>query len=190
MAGGEAGVRLDEIPLKTIDGADSALRDYSGKVRLVVNTASRCGLTPQYEGLESLYRRFRDDGFVVLGFPSNDFRGPEPGTEAEIAEFCTLTYSVDFPMFAKIAVTGEGKHPLYEALTRAQPHAASTSGGAMRERLAGHGIAVLPEPEILWNFEKFLVGRSGAVVARFAPDMAPDDPALVAAIEHELQQPG
>ena len=148
--------------------------------------ASKCGLTPQYEGLEALYRQYGDRGFVVLAFPSNDFREQEPGTEAEIAEFCRLTYGVDFPMFAKTRVSGEGKHPLYDALTRAQPHAVTTSGGAMRERLSGHGIPVLPEPEILWNFEKFLIDRSGEVVGRFAPDLAPEDPVLVEAIERQL----
>jgi glutathione peroxidase len=183
-------IEVENIPIRTIEGGNSDLRDYAGKVRLVVNVASKCGLTPQYEGLEALYRRFRDQGFVVLGFPSNDFREQEPGSDAEIAEFCKLTYAVDFPMFAKVRVSGEGKHPLYGALTLAQPHAASTTGGAMRERLTGYGISVLPEPEILWNFEKFLVGRSGDVVGRFAPDMSPDDPFLIGAIEHELNKTG
>ena len=177
---------LEDIPVRTIQGEESSLGDYAGKVRLVVNVASKCGLTPQYEGLEALYRRYRDQGFVVLGFPSNDFREQEPGTDSEIAEFCKLTYAVDFPMFARIAVTGEGKHPLYDALTGAQPKAISTSGGAMRERLAAYNIPVFAEPEVLWNFEKFLIGRSGEVVGRFAPDVTPEDPALVAAIEGEL----
>ena len=177
---------LEDIPVRTIRGEVSSLGDYAGTVRLVVNVASKCGLTPQYEGLEALYRQYRDRGFVVLGFPSNDFREQEPGTDSEIAEFCKLTYAVNFPMFAKIGVSGEGKHPLYEVLTRAQPKATSNSGGAMRDRLAAHGIPVLPEPEILWNFEKFLVGRNGKVIGRFAPEVTPEDPVLVAAIEHEL----
>ena len=177
---------IQEIPLKTLRGAPTSLADYAGKVLLVVNVASKCGLTPQYEGLEKLYTQQRDRGLVVLGFPANDFGAQEPGTDAEIAEFCALTYDVDFPLFSKISVAGEDKHPLYAALTAAQPDAISTNGGGMRERLAGYGITPNPEPEILWNFEKFLVSRDGEVVARFAPDTAPDDPAIVTAIEREL----
>jgi glutathione peroxidase len=176
---------LQDIPVKTITGEEAALRDYAGQVRLVVNVASKCGLTPQYEGLEKLHRQYRDQGFTVLGFPANDFREQEPGTDAEIAEFCRLNYSVDFPMFAKIQVTGADKHPLYAALTEAEPHATSTSGDAFRARLAAHGIANA-EPEVLWNFEKFLINREGEVAARFAPDTAPDAPALIEAIEREL----
>jgi glutathione peroxidase len=177
---------LQDIGVKTISGEDATLADHAGEVLLIVNVASKCGLTSQYEALQALYREYRDRGFAVLGFPSNDFRGQEPGNEAEIAAFCQLNYAVDFPMFAKIKVAGEDKHPLYEALIRAQPSTVSPNGGAMRERLAAHGIAPNPEPEILWNFEKFLVGRDGAVVARFAPDTAPDDPGLVRAIESAL----
>jgi glutathione peroxidase len=177
---------LQDITVRTIAGEAAALRDYAGQVCLVVNVASKCGLTPQYEGLETLYRHYRDQGFVILGFPTNDFGGQEPGTEAEIAAFCETNYAVDFPLFAKIRVTGPEKHELYATLTRAQPHAASTSGDDLRARLAGHGLTPNPEPEILWNFEKFLFGRDGEVVARFAPDTVPNDPALIAAIEREL----
>lgn len=177
---------LQDIPVKTIKGEETTLRDLEGKVRLVVNVASKCGLTPQYEGLEKLYQRYRDQGFVVLGFPANDFREQEPGSDEEIAAFCQTNYSVDFPMFSKIKVTGEDKHPLFAALTQAQPRAISANGDAMREKLAGFGIETAPEPELLWNFEKFLISRDGEAVARFAPDTAPDDPALVAAIEREL----
>jgi glutathione peroxidase len=174
---------IQDIPLTTIDGAPATLGDYAGKALLVVNTASKCGLTPQYEGLEALYRDYRDRGFEVLGFPSNDFRGQEPGSDAEIASFCQLNYAVDFPMFAKIPVTGESKHPLYAALTAARPAATSTTGDDMRKRLEGHGIAVNPAPEVQWNFEKFVVDPQGEVVARFAPDTPPQDAALVASIE-------
>jgi glutathione peroxidase len=177
---------IETIPVKTIAGEEQTLAAHGGKVRLVVNVASKCGLTPQYEGLEALYRRYRDRGFEVLGFPANDFGAQEPGTEAEIADFCKTTYEVDFPMFAKIKVVGEDKHPLYAALTRAVPEAASSNGGGMRERLKKHGMTPNPEPEVLWNFEKFLLSRDGRVVARFAPDMTPDDPMLVSAIEREL----
>jgi glutathione peroxidase len=177
---------IQDIPLKTIDGRPATLGDYSGKALLVVNTASKCGLTPQYEGLEALYRDYRERGLEVLGFPANDFRGQEPGSDAEIAGFCQTNYAIDFPMFAKISVAGEGKHPLYAALTAAQPVATSTSGGGMRERLSAHGIEPNPEPEVLWNFEKFVVSPTGEVVARFAPDTAPNDPALVETIEANL----
>lgn len=178
---------LTAIALKTIQGADATLADHAGKVLLIVNVASKCGLTPQYEGLEGLYRAYRDQGLVVLGFPANDFAGQEPGSNDEIAEFCTTNFSVDFPMFEKLVATGPDKHPLYAALTAAMP--AARNDGAFRERLKGYGMEPNPAPELLWNFEKFLIGRDGAVVARFSPDTAPDDPALVAAIEAALAAP-
>ena len=176
---------LTSIPVTTIDGQPATLGDYEGKVRLVVNVASKCGLTPQYEGLEALYRAKKDDGLVVMGFPANDFNGQEPGTESEIKDFCSLTYDVTFPMFSKVAVTGADKHPLYDALTTAAPNTTNSSD-AMREKLAGFGIDTLPAPELLWNFEKFLIGKDGSVVARFSPDTTADDPALVSAIETAL----
>src|ERR1700712_3915863 len=128
---------IQDIALKTIDGSDATLADYAGEVLLVVNVASKCGLTPQYEGLEALYRKYNDEGFTVLGFPANNFAGQEPGTEAEIASFCSLTYDVDFPMFSKVSVAGEDKHPLFAALTEAQPKAPGTDG--FREKLIGYG---------------------------------------------------
>ena len=176
---------LQTIPLKTIDSKDASLGDYAGKVALVVNVASKCGLTPQYEGLEKLYTTYRDKGFVVLGFPANDFGAQEPGTLDEIATFCSATYGVDFPMFAKIAVTGANKHPLYQALTAAAP-TAQDDKEVFRDRLRGFGMTPNPDPEVLWNFEKFLIGRDGEVVARFAPTTTPDDPGLVGAIEGAL----
>ena len=177
---------LAAIPLKTIDGGAATLGDWAGQVALIVNVASKCGLTPQYEALEAVYRTYRDRGFVVLGFPANDFRGQEPGSEAEIADFCKSTYAVDFPMFAKIAVTGEGQHPLYRALIEAAPVAQGHAGGGMRARLQGHGIEPNPAPGVLWNFEKFLIGRDGTVVARFSPEVAPDDAMVTGAIEAAL----
>ncbi|MFT3978618.1 MAG: glutathione peroxidase [Sphingomonas bacterium] len=175
---------LAAIPLKTIKGEDSSLGAYQGKVLLVVNVASKCGLTPQYEGLEALYSKYRDQGFAVLGFPANDFAGQEPGTDAEISSFCTTNFGVDFPMFEKLVATGPDKHPLYAALTEAAPTA--QNDGPFRERLKGFGMTPNPAPELLWNFEKFLIGRDGEVVARFAPDTAPTDPVLVEAIEKAL----
>jgi glutathione peroxidase len=176
---------ISDIPLKTITEEETSLADYAGKVALVVNVASKCGLTPQYEGLEALYKTYRDQGFVVLGFPANDFGAQEPGTNAEIADFCSTKFAVDFPMFAKVTVVGPDKHPLYAALTAAAP-VASGDPDAFRERLKGYGMTPNPVPEVLWNFEKFLIGKDGAVIARFAPTTAPDDPALVGAIETAL----
>ncbi len=176
---------IQEIPLKTINGADASLRDYAGKVVLAVNVASKCGLTPQYEGLEKLYGDYKDKGLVVAGFPANDFGAQEPGSNEEIATFCTTNFGVDFPMFEKIVVTGPEKHPLYAALTSARPQAQG-DGEAFRARLKGYGIEPNAEPEILWNFEKFVIAKDGTVAARFAPTTAPDDPALIATIEAEL----
>lgn len=177
---------IQTIALTTIDGQPATLGDYAGKVLLVVNVASKCGLTPQYEGLAQLYRARKDAGLEVLGFPANDFKGQEPGSEAEIQQFCQLTYDVTFPMFSKIAVTGEGIHPLYAQLVAAQPQA--TGDGPMREKLAGFGIEPNPAPGVLWNFEKFLIGRDGKVAGRFAPDVTAADPRLLAAIDAALAQ--
>lgn len=175
---------IQDVPLKTIAGKDTSLADYAGQVLLVVNVASKCGLTPQYEGLEKLYEKYKDEGFAVLGFPANDFAGQEPGSDEEIATFCTTNFGASFPMFSKIGVVGPDKHPLYRELTTAIP--AAQNEGAMREKLAGYGMTPNPAPEVLWNFEKFLIGRDGEPVARFAPDTAPDDDKLVSAIEKEL----
>ena len=175
-----------DIPVKKITGEDTSLAEFKGKVLLVVNVASKCGLTPQYEGLEKLYEQLSGKGLVVAGFPANDFKAQEPGTNEEIQAFCTTNFGVKFPMFDKITVVGPEKHPLYAALIAAEPKAVSVNEPSWREKLKGFGIEPNPEPEILWNFEKFLVSRSGEVVERFAPDTAPDAPALVAAIETEL----
>ncbi|MFT3762355.1 MAG: glutathione peroxidase [Pseudoxanthomonas sp.] len=140
-------------------------KTYGGQVLLVVNTASKCGNTPQYEGLEALYKRYSARGFSVLGFPSNDFKGQEPGSEAEIQEFCTLTYGVKFPMFEKVHVIGDEATPLYKELTRE--------------------TGVAPH----WNFHKYLIGRDGRVLAQFHDKVQPDDPALVQAIENALKAP-
>jgi len=174
-----------DIPLKRIDGSDASLADYRGKALLVVNVASKCGLTPQYEGLEALYREKKDKGLVVLGFPANNFNGQEPGSEAEIASFCSTTFDVTFPMFAKISVKGGDIHPLYDWLTKAEPDAIGE--GPMREKLANYGIATGAPGEVLWNFEKFLVGPDGQVAARFSPDVDAGNPTLRAAIDETLK---
>ena len=176
---------LYQIPVKSITGDSTTLAPFKGKVLLVVNVASKCGLTPQYEGLEKLYEAKRAEGLEVLGFPANNFKEQEPGSEAEIQEFCSLNYNVQFPLFSKISVAGSDKHPLYQALTTALPDA--TGEGPMREKLLGYGIAANPIPEVQWNFEKFLIGRDGQVVARFAPDVAADDPRIVEAVETALK---
>jgi len=181
-----------DIPVHTITGEPTSLAQYRGKVLLVVNVASKCGLTPQYDALEKLYALFRESGLVVLGFPANDFGAQEPGSNEEIATFCTATFGVDFPMFSKIAVTGPSTDPLYRALIAAEPKATGETRSAFRERLegflskSGSGVTTNPEPGILWNFEKFLIGRDGCVIARFSPEVVPDDPTIVAAIEAAL----
>jgi glutathione peroxidase len=176
---------IQDIPVDTITGDPASLRAHHGEVLLVVNVASKCGLTPQYEALEALHARFNGRRFSVLGFPANNFGAQEPGTNEEIAEFCSSTYSVSFPLFAKISVAGEDQHPLYHALTSAAPRAAGDPD-AFRDRLRGYNMTPNEDPDILWNFEKFLVGRDGSVVGRFAPTTTPDDPELIAAIESEL----
>lgn len=153
--------------VKNIDGQTTDLSQYQGKVVLIVNVASKCGNTPQYAVLEKMYADYKDKGFTILGFPANDFHAQEPGTDAEIKEFCTATYHVDFPMFSKIVVKGEGQAPLYAYLT------------AQDTKPAKKG-------DITWNFEKFLVNKKGEVVARFTPKTQPNDPKVTAAIEAEL----
>jgi glutathione peroxidase len=153
-----------DFTMKSIDGAPTPLSQYKGKVVLVVNVASKCGYTPQYEGLEAIYKKYRDKGLVVLGFPANNFMSQEPGTEAEIKQFCTRKYNVDFPMFSKSDVKGDGETPLYHYLTAAK-------GG-----------------EIKWNFTKFLIGRDGAILARFEPAVKPDSPEVTSAVEQALSR--
>jgi glutathione peroxidase len=175
-----------DIPIRTLEGADTSLAEFKGKVVLIVNVASKCGLTPQYEGLEQLYKDFKEKGFEIAAFPSNDFLQQEPGTSEEIRSFCTLNYGVDFPIFEKIPVLGPEKHPLYAALIAARPEALELADTPFREKLKGYGIETAPAPEILWNFEKFLVDKSGKVVQRYSPDTDPLNPTLTTAIEAEL----
>ena len=173
-----------DIPVKTIQGTDTTLNQYQGKVLLVVNVASKCGLTPQYEGLQKLYNDQQAAGLEILGFPANNFLEQEPGSEAEIQEFCSVQYDVNFPLFAKISVAGEDKHPLYATLTQAIPE--RTGEGPWWKDLVDYGLTPNKPPEVLWNFEKFLVNKQGEVVARFAPDITADDPRLLNAINAEL----
>lgn len=155
---------IQEFTLSSIDGKPVPLADYKGKVALVVNVASQCGYTPQYAGLESLYKKYKAKGFVILGFPANNFGSQEPGTNDEIKTFCSRKYSVDFPMFSKISVTGGDKAPLYQYLTQ-------TGGG-----------------EIQWNFTKFLVDKDGKVLRRFESNVEPEAAEVTAAIEAALKK--
>jgi len=160
-------VSIYDAPVNALDGSPASLADYKGKTLLVVNVASQCGLTPQYTGLQQLHEAYGDRGFEVLGFPCNQFGAQEPGSPEEIVEFCSTNYHVTFPMFAKIDVNGEGRHPLYGELTAT----------ADAEGKAG---------DVVWNFEKFLVSPEGEIVARFRPLVAPEAPELVSAIEEQL----
>lgn len=161
------GMSIHDIPIRTIDGEERTLSDFAGKALLVVNVASKCGLTPQYEGLQKLSDDYKARGLEVLGFPCNQFMGQEPGTNEEIKEFCSLNFNVSFPLFDKIEVNGEGRHPLYAELT----DVADKDGNA---------------GDVQWNFEKFLVTPSGDVAGRFRPGVTPEAPELIEAIEAQL----
>jgi glutathione peroxidase len=158
---------VSDIPVRSLAGQDSNIGAHLGKAALVVNVASKCGLTPQYAALEELHKTYGDRGFAVLGFPCNQFGGQEPGTAEEIETFCSATYGVTFPMFEKIEVNGDGRHPVYGELTAAED----------AEGAAG---------DVQWNFEKFLIDGDGEVVARFRPRTTPDSPEVIAAIERLL----
>jgi glutathione peroxidase len=178
--------KIYNIPLKSIDNNDTDLSDFQGKVLLVVNVASQCGLTPQYEALQAVYDRYRDQGLVVLGFPANEFGAQEPGSNEEIREFCQTKYDIKFPLFSKIVVKGESQHPLYQFLTEVQPEAKGNPDSTLKQTLEQYGLLSGAPKDILWNFEKFLVNRKGEVISRFAPDVTPDDPIVTKAIETEL----
>ncbi len=169
MVSSQAMSVIFDTPVKTLDGKPSKLGDHRGKALLVVNVASKCGLTPQYEGLEKLHEEYAARGFSVVGFPCNQFGGQEPGTAEEIKEFCSLTYGVTFPMFEKIEVNGDDRHPIYQELTQVAD-AEGTSG------------------DIRWNFEKFVISADGSEIKRFSPRVEPYDPSLIAAIEAALPQ--
>lgn len=172
--------------VKKITGETVSLEDYAGKVLLIVNVASKCGLTPQYEGLEALYKEKAASGLEILGFPCNQFLGQEPGSEEEIQQFCSVTYNVTFPLFGKIEVNGAGRHPLYQQLIAAQPEAVKTSDEGLKTKLGAKDLLPENDTDIMWNFEKFLIGKNGEVLARFAPDIAPDSDVLQDAIAKAL----
>ncbi len=166
---GAAAKSVYDFTMKSIDGKPIPLSTYRGKVLLIVNVASRCGYTPQYKDLEALYRKYADRGFTILGFPANNFRGQEPGTNAEIKEFCTATYGVTFPMFSKISVKGDDEDPFYRYLTSSEAN--PSTGG-----------------DVLWNFQKYLVGRDGKVLAKFLSKVTPMSPEVTSAIESALKE--
>jgi glutathione peroxidase len=165
-AGEKSGANVLGFTMKSIDGKEVALSKYRGKVVLIVNVASQCGNTPQYKDLEALYRKYRDQGFVILGFPANNFGGQEPGTDQEIKTFCSTTYDVTFDLFSKISVKGDDQHPLYKLIT-----SDSTYGG-----------------DVKWNFQKYLVDRKGNIAGKYLPKMQPMSEELTTAIEKALKQ--
>jgi glutathione peroxidase len=160
---------LYDVPVSALDGSEGQLAQQQGNVTLIVNVASQCGLTPQYAGLQRLFEQYGDQGFAVLGFPCNQFGEQEPGSPEEIGQFCETSYGVTFPMFEKIEVNGDGRHALYDELTKAADAEGHTG-------------------DIRWNFEKFLIGRDGEVIARFSPLVEPEAPELVSAIEGALKE--
>ena len=178
--------QIFSIPVKKIDGSETTLEEFKGKTLLLVNVASKCGLTPQYEGLEKLYENYRDKGLEVLGFPANNFLAQEPGTEDEIQDFCSTNYNIQFPLFSKISVKGADQHPLYKELTAKRPSTDINNGDAFETKLQGIGQKRDNENDILWNFEKFLIAKDGKVAARIAPDVTADDPRVVEKIESLL----
>ncbi|SDS94581.1 glutathione peroxidase [Paenibacillaceae bacterium GAS479] len=175
---------INDYKLETIKGEAAGLSEYKGKVLLIVNTASKCGLTPQYEGLQALYDQYKEQGLEILGFPSNQFAGQEPGTSSDIEGFCQLNYGVSFPLFAKTDVNGENAHPLFNQLTAAAPFQGFDSS-ASGQRFAGMFTPEqLQSNDVKWNFTKFLVGRDGEIVARFEPNVLPQD--IAGEIEKQL----
>lgn len=168
-AAGAKAKSVYDFSMTDIDGKEVKLKAYKGKVALLVNVASKCGYTPQYEGLQAVYEKYKSQGFVILGFPANNFKGQEPGTNEEIKEFCTSKYNVSFPMFAKISVKGEDQHPLYQFLTSKETN--PQFGG-----------------EITWNFNKFLIDKNGKIIARFTSKDTPESEAVTSAIEKALAQ--
>ncbi|HRI04081.1 MAG TPA: glutathione peroxidase [Pyrinomonadaceae bacterium] len=178
--------KIYEIPVRRIDGTDTTLGEFQGKALLLVNVASKCGLTPQYEGLESLYKEYKDLGFEVLGFPANNFLAQEPGTSEEIQDFCQTNYNVSFPLYEKLSVKGDDQHLLYHYLTDEKGEADITDGNAFEEKLAGFGQKREKANDVLWNFEKFLIAKDGSIAARIAPDVTAEDERVVAAVQAEL----
>lgn len=178
--------KIYEIPVNRIDGTETTLGEFEGKALLLVNVASKCGLTPQYAGIESLYKEYKDQGFEVLGFPANNFKGQEPGTNEEIKDFCETNYDVTFPLFEKISVLGDDQHPLYSFLTSERSEADIANGDEFEEKLRVFGHTRENASDLLWNFEKFLIAKDGSIAARIAPDVTAEDDRVVSALKAEI----
>lgn len=179
--------KIYDFKMKDIKGNEADLAKFKNKVLLVVNVASKCGLTPQYEGLEALYKKYHDRGLEILAFPANEFKEQEPGTSAEIAQFCQVNYGVTFPLFEKIVVKGNAQNPLYTYLTNEKPEATLKPDGTLLDRLKSAGLLTGAPQDIKWNFEKFLIDIEGNIVERFSPEIAPTDSLITNAIEKELK---
>lgn len=179
--------KISQIEFDLANGKPTTLSAFEARAIMVVNVASKCGLTPQYEGLEKIYEKYKEKGFVVVGFPANEFAGQEPGTNEEIQAFCQTSYGVKFPVAAKLVVKGEGQHPLFTLLTEEKPVATMKVGGTLEGKLREHGLLNGKAGDIMWNFEKFLLDKKGNVIERFAPDITPEDPAILHAIENALK---
>jgi len=186
MSERELSMPLRDIEFLLSDGRPTSLSAYAGNVLLIVNVASKCPLTTQYYALEEIYEKYHYRKFNILAFPSNDFGAQEPGSDSEIQFFCRVNFSVLFPVFKKIVVKGEGQHPLYQRLTSELPKSTKIIDGALEKTLSHNGLLSKNPADVMWNFEKFLLNRSGLPVKRFAPDIAPGDRVLVKAIEEEL----
>ena len=173
-----------DVPVQKNNGEEATLAEYKDKAVLVVNVASKCGLTPQYTGLEELYKKYKDRGLVIVAFPANNFKGQEPGDDNEIRDFCTLKYNVSFPLYKKINIVGDDKNALYKELIEAQP--VTQRRAEIVQFLKSNGIETTAEQEVAWNFEKFLIAPNGAKVERFGPTVAPSDEDFVKAVEAVL----
>ncbi len=177
---------LLDITFENIQGETKTLKDYDAKAFLIVNVASKCGLTPQYEGLEQIYREFKDQGLLVLGFPANEFLAQEPGSNEEIQSFCQTQYDVTFPVLKKIIVKGDGQHPLYSKLTETKTQAVTDPASKFLDMLKEKGLLSGEAHDIKWNFEKFLVGSNGTIINRYSPDLKPNDELILNDIKANL----
>ncbi|MBC75993.1 MAG: glutathione peroxidase [Halobacteriovoraceae bacterium] len=174
---------IKEIPFKNAQGESKTLKDFPAKAYLIVNTASKCGLTPQYEALQALYKEYKEQGLEILGFPANEFLEQEPGSTDEIQSFCKLNFGVEFPILQKIVVKGENQHPLYQALTEGREEAVRNESGDFEKLLTDKGLITGDKKDIHWNFEKFLLDENGNIVERFFPDVSPQDDKIVGKVQ-------
>ncbi len=178
---------IANIEFQNAKGESKTIKDFGAKAYLIVNTASKCGLTPQYDGLQELYKEYKDQGLEILGFPANEFLAQEPGSDEEIQSFCKVNFGVSFPINKKIVVKGEGQHPLYKALTEGKKSAVKNEDGGFEKKLTDKGLITGADHDIHWNFEKFLVDAQGNIVERFFPDVTPKDKKIVDEIEKILK---